>query len=114
MPKITLVADESYHGTDNGKPLDMQPGDSADVSDAKAAQLFEDFPDRFKKGGGRRRAAAADKTPVDPPAATYAELGGDALRELAASRGVTFTDDADDASIRAALVADDEAAADAS
>lgn len=98
MPKITLTHDEPYSGTDQGaggQRLDLQPGDVADVSEAKAAQLLEDFPDRFKKGVARR------KTPK--PEEPYAEVTGDALRELAAQRSVEFDDDADDDTIRAAL-----------
>ncbi len=65
MPKIKLVHDEPYNGTDpaTGQRLELQPGDTADVSDAKAEQLLADFPDWFKPARGRK----ADP-PTDPPA----------------------------------------------
>lgn len=107
MPKITLTHSEPYLGTDHGndnKRLELQPGEGADVSDVKAAQLLEDFPDRFKKGAPRRsRTPAKDDKPE-----SYADLERAELRGLAAERGVETNDTDDDEAIRDALIADDE------
>ncbi len=108
MPKITLTHDEPYGGFDGDKRLDIKPGDSADVSDAKAKQLLDDFPDRFKKGSARKPKPNG-KTDQDP--APYAEFEGDQLRDIATARGLELAADADDDAIRAALIAADEAEA---
>ncbi len=71
MPTITNTHDEPYSGSDpgdGGKPLNLAPGASADVSDAKAAQLLADFPDRFKRARKKPAPAAAGELPINDDA----------------------------------------------
>lgn len=104
MPKITHVGDNPYSGYDHGnagKLIDIAPGETVEVSTAKAEQLLADFPDWFKKARGGK----SEKTPP----ATHADLVGGALRDFAEKRGLKFPADADDDTIRAALIADESA-----
>lgn len=47
MPKITNDGDRLYRGYDAGALIHIAPGETAEVSDEKAAQLEADFPDQF-------------------------------------------------------------------
>lgn len=60
---ITRTADEPYHGFDQGAdnhPVSLEPGESVEVSEAKAEQLAADFPADFAiaKPAAKRRAKA--------------------------------------------------------
>lgn len=112
MPKIKYTGDEPYSGTDPGnghKGLDLQPGATADVSDAKFNQLLEDFPTTFKKARGGKPAGTGATGSDDVK--TYAEFEGDELRQLAVTRELEIDDDADDEAVRVALVDADKRAA---
>lgn len=66
LPKITLTGPDPYRGYDpeTGEQISLAPGESAEVSQAKADQLAEDFPGQFKVSaadGGRPRRTAERK-----------------------------------------------------
>ena len=65
MPKITRKADTPYTGRDEDGDQDftLEPGESIEVSEAKARQLREDFPDDFDVAG-----AAKSRTARETPA----------------------------------------------
>jgi len=52
----TITAKVFYSGFDSeaGRELTLQPGESAEVSDEKYAQLEQDVPDRFEEFSGPR------------------------------------------------------------
>lgn len=74
--KVTNVGAEEYHGYDHGyepvglglpPSVDVDPGDTVEVSVEKAEQLQRDHPDWFKVDGGKRgkAKASADAEDVD-------------------------------------------------
>lgn len=63
MKKITCIHRDGYRGYDDGKELVMAEGDTREVSDAKHAQLEEDFPKGlfdFKGAPHKTKASAED------------------------------------------------------
>jgi hypothetical protein len=91
--RVRYCGPEEYHSLDQGNdnaPIDLVPGQSAEVSDEKAVQLEEDFPGWFEfdvddeddLGGGSE---------FDVATATASELAGLSrakLDEIAAAVGV--------------------------
>jgi len=60
MAKVTCITPDGYRGSDGDVGLNLQEGDTVDVSDAKHAQLKDDFPDWFDFTGKAHRPKKAD------------------------------------------------------
>ena len=58
MAKITNNGEEEYAGWDGDTLVRAAPGEEIEVSDEKAAQLLEDFPDLF----GKAKSSTAKKS----------------------------------------------------
>lgn len=68
MKEVTYIGEEEYHGHDaanDDRKVDLFPGDTAKVSDEKAAQLERDFPDWFLIDGNPCEGAGQTAPPVD-------------------------------------------------
>lgn len=63
MPKITYVGPDSYSGYDGKELVNLDAGQSAEVSAEKVEQLQRDRPGDFELGGGKpsRRGAGSAK-----------------------------------------------------
>lgn len=58
--EISYTGEVGYSGWDGGVLVSARPGDTIDVSDAKAAQLAADFPDAWRTGGGEPEGELSD------------------------------------------------------
>ena len=65
MPKVTCITPDGYRGYDGTTEVIVEDGGTIDVSDAKAAQLKEDFPDWFDFSGKAPRRPRTDDAPAD-------------------------------------------------
>lgn len=63
-----VTAKVEYHGHDGAKSVDLEPGQSLEVSDEKAAQLRRDFPDWFDFPAAKPAAKPARKAKAVAPA----------------------------------------------
>lgn len=80
---VKNVSEELYSGFDGDELVTLKPGESVEVSDAKAAQLAEDRPHEFEIA-----AAAASARPEAPTMEHLLKLTRGEIDSAAASFGV--------------------------